>query len=714
MARLYLGIVLHNHQPVGNYGFVIEHLYEQAYEPMLAALERHAGIRVAFHNSGPLWDWLEQRRPEYIERLRTLCTRGQVEMMTGGYYEPILPMVPDGDKIGQIQKLTSYIERQFGQHPAGLWLTERVWEPGLPAPLSRAGVEWTPVDDAHFRTVGMPQSQLDGYYVTEDQGRRINVFAGSQRLRYTIPWLDVPDLIEELRWIAEQSRDDAYIVLGDDGEKFGGWPTTYTHVWESGWLDRFFSAVEEQADWLEVITPGAYMREHEARGLAYLPAASYAEMMEWSMPPDAATEYHRIGARLHDEHREEVLRYVRGGFWRYFLARYPEANAMHKRGLRIAEKLGRADSAEARDALWQGQCNCPYWHGVFGGLYLRNIRAATNSNLVRAERLADEAARRDDITVERRDFDYDGHAEILVQTRELSLMFHPSRGGMISEVDLRKRDHALLDVVPRYREAYHADLIEGTAGATSEDLTNIHGGVRFKEEGLADAIVFDNDRRGGLQDGMLDADVGPDDYAAHRYEARFDTSGAWTADVQRVEGGVVVRQEREASGWRIAKEVEIPLFGERVSVRYECMNTTAKRRYARLVSEWNISVPQDRNGDDRIAMLRADGDERDLTAGAGTVEARSFELRGSAGYVFEIGGIGAIEAWHMPVHTVSSSEGGLERVWQGTCVALTRTVDLAPWESTSFEFSLGVGGRVSPGRVSAPRSRVVVSASPRR
>ena len=52
MPRLHLGIVLHNHQPVGNYGSVIEQVYNQAYAPMLAALERHPGIRIAMHNSG--------------------------------------------------------------------------------------------------------------------------------------------------------------------------------------------------------------------------------------------------------------------------------------------------------------------------------------------------------------------------------------------------------------------------------------------------------------------------------------------------------------------------------------------------------------------------------------------------------------------------------------------------------------------------------------
>jgi len=70
---------------------------------------------------------------------------------------------------------------------------------------------------------------------------------------------------------------------------------------------------------------------------------------------------------------------------------------MHKRGLRIDAKLERAAHGRrravlrdaARIALWRAQCNCPYWHGVFGGLYLNYLRYAVWHNLIEAERLAD-------------------------------------------------------------------------------------------------------------------------------------------------------------------------------------------------------------------------------------------------------------------------------------------------------------------------------------
>src|SRR5437762_1187829 len=101
-----LGLVFHNHQPVGQSEEVFEEIYARAYEPMLAALERHHNVQVGLHYTGSLLDWLRESKPDFIQRIRALVERGQVEMLSGGYYEPILPAIPDDDKHGQISKLT--------------------------------------------------------------------------------------------------------------------------------------------------------------------------------------------------------------------------------------------------------------------------------------------------------------------------------------------------------------------------------------------------------------------------------------------------------------------------------------------------------------------------------------------------------------------------------------------------------------------------------
>ena len=58
--NLRLVIVLHNHQPIGNFGWVIDDVYRHAYEPMLGALEQHPQIRVGLHYTGPLLEWMDR------------------------------------------------------------------------------------------------------------------------------------------------------------------------------------------------------------------------------------------------------------------------------------------------------------------------------------------------------------------------------------------------------------------------------------------------------------------------------------------------------------------------------------------------------------------------------------------------------------------------------------------------------------------------------
>ncbi|MFQ6058739.1 MAG: alpha-amylase/4-alpha-glucanotransferase domain-containing protein, partial [Anaerolineae bacterium] len=396
--HIYLGLAIHSHQPVGNFDFVFAEAYQKAYEPLIAALERHPSIRMALHFSGCLRDWIVEHHPDYFPRIAALVARGQVEIMTGGYYEPILVAIPDVDKLGQIEKLTQAVRDDFGYEPTGLWLAERVWEPHLAKPLSEAGIEYTIVDDTHFKYVGLEDKDLFGYYVTEEQGAPLKIFGTSKWLRYSIPWKSVEEVMEYLRREAENvgaglSPCPKIAVMGDDGEKFGLWPGTYTHCWAPedggpGWMEEFFTALEENSDWVTTIPPGEYARRFPALGRIYLPTASYDEMTEWALPADDSHDIVHLKERLKQEGRDDALRFVKGGFWRNFLAKYPEVNNLHKKMLWVSEKVHRAltpsplrsspplptlrlrsgqalgEGEGLLDHLWAGQCNCPYWHGV--------------------------------------------------------------------------------------------------------------------------------------------------------------------------------------------------------------------------------------------------------------------------------------------------------------------------------------------------------------
>ena len=256
---------------------------------------------------------------------------GQLEILTGGFYEPILAVIPKHDRLGQINKLTSTVKDVFGYDAKGMWLAERIWEPTLPTTLHEAGVSFTILDDTHFKYAGLREENLHGYNMTEDLGNNVNLFPISKRLRYAIPFEDPQATVDHLRsWATDEGEN--IVVFADDGEKFGVWPNTFDHVYTNGWLERFFSAIEDNLDWINLMHFQEALDRFKPLGRIYLPTASYAEMGEWSLFSQASTEFVDFEHYLMDQGvYEDNSVFVRGGFWRNFLAKYREVNDMHKK-----------------------------------------------------------------------------------------------------------------------------------------------------------------------------------------------------------------------------------------------------------------------------------------------------------------------------------------------------------------------------------------------
>ncbi|MEX2025715.1 MAG: alpha-amylase, partial [Pirellulaceae bacterium] len=251
---LRLCLVLHNHQPVGNFDGVFEQAFRDSYLPFLDGFESYpAELRLSLHTSGPLMEWLDERHPQYVDRLARLVAAGRIEILGGPFYEPILTMIPSRDRIGQITSYTTWLECRLGAQVQGMWMPERVWEQSLTADLATAGMKYTVLDDFHFQNAGLTEDELHGYYLTEDDGRLLSVFPGSEPLRYYIPFQDPQKSIDYLRGIADR-MPDAVVVFGDDGEKFGSWPDTKKHVYDDGWLRRFFDALLANRQWLRLTT----------------------------------------------------------------------------------------------------------------------------------------------------------------------------------------------------------------------------------------------------------------------------------------------------------------------------------------------------------------------------------------------------------------------------------------------------------------------------
>src|ERR1700675_2905469 len=465
----HLALLIHAHQPCGNFEHVLEKAYLTCYLPFIEELEKHPGVHLGLHYSGPLLHWIEENRPEYFARLKKLVLSGQVELVGGGFYEPILVSIPPEDQREQITRLAAYLEQHFGRRPTGAWLAERVWEPQLPSTLAAANVAYTLVDDVHFLSAGFEPEELFGAYIAEDRGQCVVLYPGQKKLRYLVPFGKVEEVITYLREAASL-HPGGVAAMGDDMEKFGVWPGTNEHCYKGGWLADFFAALEKNSDWLAVSTPGDYLRTHAPLGRADLPTASYTEMMEWALPTRVRQRYHEVLKEFGS--RNEVLSFLRGGSWRGFFRKYSESNLLHKKMLHVANRIDTSPARrsiskageelkKARDLLLRAQCNDAYWHGVFGGLYAPHLRTELWRSLIRAEFIADQqtpgglAPR-----VEPFDYDGDGADELLFTAAEYQALLKPSDGGTVAALDFRPAGSTLINSILRRPEAYHARLRE--------------------------------------------------------------------------------------------------------------------------------------------------------------------------------------------------------------------------------------------------------------
>ncbi|MDA1200641.1 MAG: DUF1926 domain-containing protein [Planctomycetota bacterium] len=680
-----LVFVIHDHQPVGNFDDVFEASWRDAYQPMLELLERHPGIRIGMHTSGPLAEWLDAHHPEYLDRLAALAARRQVEIVGGAFQEPVLAMLPARDRIGQIRQYRAWLERRLDTPVTGMWVAERVWDPGMTQDLVAAGVRWTILDDSHFKAAGLSEEQLDRHWLTEGDGQTLAVFPVSERLRYTIPFAEPEVTLAHLRELAAR-RPGAVAVFGDDGEKFGVWPDTFATCFEHRWLERFFSMVEASSDWLTMSLPSEVIDELPPGGTVWLPECSYREMTEWALPPEAqlaCIEARQLAAE--DPRLANILRFLRGGSWRNFRLRYPEANEMYARMMAVSERLeslrqrgGDAQALHAAEqALYRGQCNCAYWHGAFGGIYLPHLRNAIYRELISADLACDAAAGRTGSWVEAStaDYDFDGHAESRLTNDWIEAWLAPARGGMLYELDLKDQRHNLLATLDRRPEAYHAQVLAGPGAARS--IVDPSQAAVFKQEGLERMVRYDTSRRKSLVDHFWDCDVAAAAVVAGEAAERGDFAGGhYEASIHQEPGRVQALLARAGNAWgvpfRLSKTLSLEAGSGMLEIAYRIEGMPSDYR-GHLGVEFNVAgLPAGAEG--RRFQDLDGGDLGDLGATLDLPDCQGLRLVdgwldiGVSLAISPASDGGQAGIWTFPIQTVSQSEGGFELVHQSVVV----------------------------------------------
>ena len=693
----------HNHQPVGNFDFVFESTYQKAYKPFLDILEKYKDIKFNFHYTGSLLLWIEKNHPEHIEKLKNLAKEKRIEIQSGGFYEPIMPSIPDKDKDIQIQKLNNYIKDKFAFNPKGAWIAERVWEPTLVKNLAKNDIKYIMLDDSQFLTTGIDTKNIFGYFITDNENYKLNIFPISQELRYLIPFREVEKSIEYLKSIATE-EGDRVVVLHDDGEKYGDWPGTQKWVYEDKWLENFFEALSEEKEIIKTTTYSEYMEKFSPISKIYIPTGSYEEMLTWVLPAKIQDEFHTKLEELKKSNENEIItRFMRGGFWRNYFSKYSESNRMNKRMIYASNVFEEFDKNKkdnkyketALDYLLQGQCNCPYWHGTFGGLYLNNLRHATYSNLIKSTLISEKNIYGKNYFVEKEiDFDMDGRDEIIISSEKETLIFHTLSGSII-EWDLKKENPInLIDTLKRREEAYHISAMRNTNNDNQNDgHVSIHEIAKKVDEKIAKYLVFDKNEKVFGVDHFLNKMPNAEEFQLLQYE---ENSCFFESHYKIIEN-------------KIYKNSAMIIFNKDGKVNGKNINIT-KKYIIDSNGGFSLEAIIENKSEEEIEFVYALENNITLLAGgendryyigenkrisenlsdAGEFEGKIFGMTDEAYIKIKI----LIECeettnyLYMPNYTISDAVDKLEMNYQNSTVVCLKKINLKPKEKKSYKLKI--------------------------
>ncbi len=414
---------IHCHQPIGNFDYVFEEAYIKAYKPFIDFFYEHEDFKFSAHFSGILLEWFLKNKKDFIKKLNDMVQRNQLEIIGGGYYEPILASISKEDRILQIEKLNHFCQEVFGKKPRGIWLTERIWDTSVLQTIIELSMEYIIIDDYHIVSAGYPFEE--GFYFTEDEGKKVNLVPIDKRLRYKIPFAEPQSVIDFIK-----SQKTSIII--DDGEKFGIWPYTYKTVYEEKWLERFYELLKKENIDTKTISEAL---EVSSKKLVYPASISYEEMGQWALNYEDAIDYEKA-----KEHCKDFEKFIKGGIWKNFFTKYRESNYMHKRMLEVSKK------SSNKDSILKAQCNDAYWHGIFGGIYFPHLRREIWNNIIKADF--------DNSYYEliKEDIDFDGKLEVKLKNKGFIIVV--SEDGIVKEIS--KKGIGNLNVcLSRYKEFYH-------------------------------------------------------------------------------------------------------------------------------------------------------------------------------------------------------------------------------------------------------------------
>ena len=445
----------HCHLPVG----LAEAEYEQAYHerlaPLLSALYRYPQVPAVLHYSGPLLYWIEPRKPEFFDLIRDMLKRKQVELLGGGFYEPAVALITPQDRTGQIEMLSTYLRKHFGQHCKGAYVSPDSWDPGIIPALKNGSIAYTFLPERFFVEAGIKSGEINFPVVTENQGQLLMVFP-------VLPFAAGKGMTE-----ADMAKA-LFSLVKRRGTSGGGVYTVF--------LDRFSDRdVQERESILNVSDVSAFFDDVLSRAAH--------EDIKLTIP----ARLKETG--VYQERRRSAKKiYFTNGYKRHFLVECIAANLLYAKMIdtRTLIQQTRGDKERKKAALneiYRAQSYNLYSADVDYNITNPALRRAAYSALLGAERIIREAKKTTNKSLSSFDYDFDGNIEDVFRSDKLNCLVH-RKGGRVFGLDYLPKCWNYIDTFSGYsfvETLYPADtFVKPAAPSDSDTPAAVSGGTVIK------------------------------------------------------------------------------------------------------------------------------------------------------------------------------------------------------------------------------------------
>ncbi|MGD9896080.1 MAG: alpha-amylase/4-alpha-glucanotransferase domain-containing protein [Candidatus Methylacidiphilaceae bacterium] len=667
LSAVQLVWVVHFHQPIGNFPETHRRFLERVCRPFLDALERHPRVRMGLHFSGGFFLYLEREEPGLLEQIGRFVSRDQVELLGGGFYEPILSMIPRADALTQLRKTVVWLQEHFGVAPHGTWLPESVWEPYFPDLLAEAGYDYVLLEDNLLERAGPERADLCHPFLTSYLSTPVSILPVCTRLSRELPFRPLRDIHASLVQLWHRPEPQM-LILAQSAEAYGFWPSTFHRFYEEAALEEWLAYLESQSQRLVLQTPS-----EAARGrwpLVFLSSGARTELEGHALPAPASRSYHAVREDLsHRFDADRFFRFLHGGAWQEFFAKYPEANWMHGKMLALSRRLRSLPNGEnqpCRERLFAAQEHTPYWHALSGGLFANYLRDAAYRLLLQAEEELDRISSPPPSATETADLDGDREPEVILRARLCRAVVDPDYGGSLVELDFLPSHYNVANTLRRHPKVY-PDV------PPMELIEDWHRRHLFQEHFVpGETLLSQFEKESYTERG---------DFVNLPYRiVSLEEEGPSRRLLLEREGGIYLGDERRALRCQKLFELEEP---DTLRLRYTMINESEVPLEILFLCEANYT------------FLSPEGAHRFVS-----VDGERFPC----GLLFEKTGIqswelvdetrslrwtwtlpdGPATLWHHPIYTIGYANGEFEQNYQGSALGIVWPLSLSAQGIQSF------------------------------